>query len=123
MPKRDAFAPLFGNTQQMLREYGVVVKRPQLLSPRHGALVRQSSKTTTALAPERKRGGADVDAETVRSRKKQICTAPQGSPEGAASYKPPLACSFFFHFFLHEQKEMERSPRPQAELPPRRGKK
>ena len=42
----------------------------------------------TASAPERKWGGADVDAETVRQRIKQICTAPQGSPEGAASLTP-----------------------------------
>ena len=76
-PKRDAFAPLFGNTQQT----GVYLRRGNRMASAtvpapQGAgtdvvVGRDNpgaplSEITTASAPERKRGGADVEAKTAR---------------------------------------------------------
>ena len=103
-PKRDAFAPLFGNTQQSVRIYGVVVEWRQPLSPRHRALVRQLSEITTALAPERKRGGADIDAESIRLLPPYLRSVCWVFPKRGA--KASLFGASFLHAFLCIQKSM-----------------
>ena len=61
---------------------------------------------TSASAPV-KRGGADVDAETVRQRTKQICSAPEGGGQGGgALFKHlPLAVLFSPLFCPHRKVE------------------
>ena len=92
---------------------------------------RKTSAITIASAPERKRGGADVEAETVRQRIKAIFCRTAGKSRGGRLFRPPRVCSFFCHFFLHKQKEMARScaplratfSHPQAEHSPKTKKR